>query len=74
MRKPASQFSNLPEQITVSPLVIVLDAQRIEREQSLLAQLVVNFNNKSLTEKDAFLAVAEIACLRNLVLRLSKEY
>ncbi len=74
MKKPVSQFSNLPEQIIVSPLVVVLDNQRIEREQSLLAQLVVNFNNKSLTEKDAFLAVAEIACLRNLVLRLSKEY
>ncbi len=74
MKKPVSQFSNLPEQITVSPLVVVLDNQRIEREQAVLAQLVVNFNNKSLTEKDAFLAVAEIACLRNLVLRLSKEY
>ena len=62
------------EQITISPTVLIVDQYRAEFESEILTRLVVNFNNKSLTEREAFLSIAEIAAIRNLVSSMAKQF
>ena len=62
------------EQITISTTVLIVDQYRAEFESEILTRLVVNFNNKSLTEREAFLSIAEIAAIRNLVSSMAKQF
>jgi hypothetical protein len=66
----------LPKNLThppiQSPMLVLLNEQRVIREEDILARLVYHYNDKSITEKEAFLALAEIVALRNLIYDLSK--
>ena len=62
------------EVVNISPSVLLINEQRLIREDEILSNLVMNFNKKLLTEKDSFLAIAEIAALRNLLQALSKNF
>lgn len=65
---------NKVEISNISPSVLLINEQRLIREDEILADLVMNFNKKVLTEKEAFLAICEIAVLRNLLQALSKSF
>ncbi len=64
---------NKVEVANISPSVLLINEQRMIREDEILTDLVLAFNKRSLTEKDAFIAIGEIAALRNLLLALSKN-
>ena len=54
----------------INPTILMLDAHRLQQEEALLTKLVILFNKRELTDKEAFLAIASIATVRNLIYEL----